>query len=102
MATIPLFPGAIQPKKTNLIHFSNPRNLDQKKIQKTLEEGGEGGEGLSIGPLPSTFNTIHSTDVIFGTYNQLLLYFLLSKVAWSLIGFHGNRSDINDVTSKKT
>ena len=32
------------------------------------------GGGGSIGRLPSTFDTIHLIDLIFGTYNELSLY----------------------------
>lgn len=45
--------------------------------------------------------TIHLIDMIFGKYNQFLFYFLLSAVTWSIIAFHGNFSNINDVTSEK-
>ena len=48
---------------------------------------------------PSTCDTIHPIDMIFGIYNELPLYFQLSVTGWCLIGFHGNRSNINDVTS---
>ena len=34
----------------------------------------------------------------FGTYNKLHLYFQLSETTWCLISFHGNNSQINDVT----
>ena len=57
-----------------------------------------GGGGGSIGPL-STFDTIHPIGMIFGTYNKLPLYFQLSKTTWFLLGFHGNKKYINDVTS---
>ena len=58
-----------------------------------------GGGGESIGPPPSTFDTIHPIDTKFGTYNiKLHLYFQSSEIAWCLIGFHGNNSQINDVT----
>ena len=47
---------------------------------------------------PSTFETIHPIDMKLGTYNTLNFYFQLSKNTWFLIGFHGNNSQINDVT----
>ena len=47
---------------------------------------------------PSTFDTIHPIDLKFGTYNKLRLYFQLSETTWCLISFHGNNSQINDVT----
>ena len=47
---------------------------------------------------PSTFDTIHPIDLKFSTHNKLLLYFQLSETTWCLIGFHGNNSQINDVT----
>ena len=64
---------------------------------KKLHEG-KRGRG-SIGSLPSTFDTIHPTDLIIGTYNELSLYFQLIKTTWCLIGFHGNHSQRNDVKS---
>ena len=42
--------------------------------------GGGGGEGALIGHPPSTFDTIHP------------------ETTWCLIGFHGNNSQIHDVT----
>ena len=72
----------------------NPRSLEEKIVTRSLEGGGG-----SIGPLPpSTFDTFHPIDLKFGTYNKLHLYFQLSKTTWCLIGFHGNNSQINDVT----
>ena len=53
---------------------------------------------MTIGPPPSTFETIHPIDLKFSTYNKLHLYFQLSETTWCLIGFHGNNSQINDVT----
>ena len=49
---------------------------------KTLHEGmggGGGGGRRSIGPLHSTFDTIHPIDLI---YTKLSLYFQLSKATW--------------------
>ena len=60
-------------------------------IKITMCVGGEGGQS---DPLPSTFDTIHSIDLIFGTYNALSLYFQLIETKWCLIGFHGNHSHI--------
>ena len=34
-----------------------------------------GGTLVNIGPLSSTFNTIHPIALIFGRYNELSLYF---------------------------
>ena len=70
----------------------NPRSLLEKIVTRSL-----GGGGGSIGN-PSTFDTIHPIDLKFGTYNKLHLYFQLSETTWSLIGFHGNNSQIDDVT----
>ena len=53
--------------------------------------------GVNRSP-PSTFDTIHPIDLKFGTYNKLHLYFQLSVTTRCLIGFHGNNSQINDVT----
>ena len=52
------------------------------------------GGGGSIGPLLSTFDTIHPIDWIFDTYNEYSLYFQLIKITCCLIGFHGNQSNI--------
>ena len=51
-----------------------------------------------MGLPPSTFDTIHPIDLKFGTYNKLRLYFQLSETTWCIIGFHGNNSQINEVT----
>ena len=51
-----------------------------------------------LDPPPSTFDTIHPMDLKFNTYNKLRLYFQLNETTWCLIGFHGNNSQINDVT----
>ena len=59
----------------------------------------EGMGGESIGPLPPTFDTIHPINLIFGTYNELSLYFQLIKTTWCLIGFHSNYNYINDVAT---
>ena len=79
---------------TNLI--INPRRHNIKKVTQRHKEGGG-----SIGPLPSTFNTIHPIDFTFGTYNELLLYIQLIKTTWCLISFHSNHSCINYVTSDR-
>ena len=54
--------------------------------------------GVNRTPPPSTFDTIHPIDLKFGTYSKLHLHFQLSETTWCLIGFHGNNSQINDVT----
>ena len=64
---------------------------------KKLHEGIRGWG--SIGPLPSTFDTTHPIDFLFGTYNEFSLYFQLMETTWCLIGFYGNHSHINDVTN---
>ena len=74
-----------------VVLFINPRSLLEKIVTRSLEGG-------SIGPPPSTFDTIHPIDLKFGTYNKLRLYFQLSETTWCLIGFHGNNSQKNDVT----
>ena len=51
-------------------------------------------------PLLST-PFIHPIDLIFGTYNELPLYFQLSKTIWCLIGFNDNHNYINDVRSDR-
>ena len=70
----------------------NPRSLLEKIITQSLEGGGGQSDP------PSTFDTFYPIDLKFGTYNKLHLYFQLSKITWCLIGFHGNNSQINDVT----
>ena len=73
--------------------------LDYTNLRKgTRRHGG----GMSIGHLPSTFDTILAIDLIFGTCNELSLYFRLIKTKWYLIGFYGNHNNINDVTSATT
>ena len=72
----------------------NPRSLLEKIVTRSLD--GEGGQ--SDPPPPSTFDTVHPNDLKFGTYNKLHLYFQLSETTWCLIGFHGNNSQIYDVT----
>ena len=71
----------------------NPRSLLEKIVTRSLEGGGQ-----SDPPPSSTFDTIHPIDLKFGTYSKLHLYFQLSETTWCLIAFHGNNSQINDVT----
>ena len=71
----------------------NPRSLLEKIVTRSLE-----GEGVNRTPPPSTFDTILPIDLKFGTYSKHHLYFQLSETTWCLIGFHGNNSQINDVT----
>ena len=59
--------------------YLNPRSLVEKIVTGSL-------------------NSIHPNDLEFGTHSKLNLYFQLSKTTWCLIGFHGNNSQINDVT----
>ena len=47
----------------------NPRKYKPKKVTQRGKGGG------SIGPFPSTFDTIYLIDLIFGTCNELSLYF---------------------------
>ena len=65
----------------------NPRRHRVKKVTQRHRGG-------SIGPLPSTFDTIHPIDFIFGTYNERSLLFQLIDTTCCLIGFHGNHSNI--------
>ena len=76
----------------NILMF-NPRSLLEKIATRSL-----GGGGVNQTPSPSTFDTIHPIDLKFGTYNKLHLCFQLREITWCLIGFHGNNSQINDVT----
>ena len=80
----------LTPPPPRLLGLINPRSLLEKIVTRSLE-GGQSDP-------PSTFDTIHPIDFKFGTYNKLYLYFQLSKTTWCLIRFHGNNSQINDVT----
>ena len=73
----------------------NPRSLLEKIVTRSLEGG------VNRTPPPSTFYTIHPIDLKFGTHSKLHLYFQLSEITWCLIGFHGNNSQINDVTGDR-
>ena len=66
-------------------------------LEKIVTRSLEGGGGVNRTP-SSTFDTIHPIDLKFGTYSKLHLYFQLSETTWCLICFHGNNSQINDVT----
>ena len=60
-------------------------NSSERISLKMLREGMRGpGGGGSVGPLPSTFDTIHPIDLIFGTCNELSLYFQLIETTWCL------------------
>ena len=72
----------------------NARSLEERTVTRSLD-------GRSIGhsppPPPSTFDTIHPIDITLDTYNKIHLYLQISGT-WCLIGFHGNNSQVNDVT----
>ena len=71
---------------------ANPiRHEPIKKVTQSLREKGP------IGPLLSTFDTIDPIDLIFGTHNELPLFFQLSETTWCLMGFHGNHRYMNNV-----
>ena len=53
--------------------FLTLESLNKKKLHEHFQEG-PGGELIGPPP-PSTFNTIHLIEMIFGTYNELPLYF---------------------------
>ena len=57
-------------------YFTFTRETFNKKVTRTLEEGGR-GEGVNR-TLPPTSDTIHPIDMIFGTYNEPPLFFQLS------------------------
>ena len=80
----------MRPKNGSLL---NPRSLEEKIVTRTLEGWGGGSNGP-----PFIFDTIHPIDMEFSTYNMLHLHFQLSETTLCLIGFHGNSSQINDVT----
>ena len=65
--------------------------------KKLLHEALRGGGGVNRIP-PSTFDTIHPIHLKFCTCNKLHLFFQLSETTCCLIDFHGNNSQINDVT----
>ena len=67
----------------------------KKIVTRSLEVGGGGG---SQSDPSSTFDTIHPIDLKFGRYNKIQLYFQLCETTWCLIGFHGNNSQVSDVT----
>ena len=72
-------------------------DISLEKLHKGIKVGGGGG---SIWPLPLLLTPCtQPIDLIFGTYNKLSLYFSIIEITWCVIGFHGNRSHINDVTS---
>ena len=75
----------------NVYIFLTLEGISLKKLHESLGGG-------TIGHLPSTFDTIHPIDLIFGTY-EFSLYFQLIEITWCLISFHGNHNHINDVTS---
>ena len=52
----------------------------------------------SIGPLPSTFDTIHPIDLIFAHIMSVLCTFKKMETMSCLMGFHGSHNYINDVT----
>ena len=79
-------------------HIFNPRSLEEKIVTRSLEWGGGGVIGPSS---PSTFDIIHPIDLKFGACNKLHLYFQLCETRWCLIGFHGNNSQINNVTGDR-
>ena len=70
----------------------NPRSLEEKIVTRSLEGGGDNRTPSS------TFDTFHPIDLKFVTYIKLYLYFQLSETTWSIIGFHGNNSQINNIT----
>ena len=72
--------AALQTSFEDSIKIGDPQQCPltlKAKLQKGFGGGGEGGG--SIGPLTSTFDTIHSIDLIFGTYNERSFYFQLIK-----------------------
>ena len=81
-------------KLTKIFKFINLRRHKPKKVTQRHKMGEEVNQTL-----PSTIDTIHSIDLIFGTYNELSLYFQLSETTWCLIRFCYNYNQINDVTS---
>ena len=59
--------------------------LTQEGISLKNHTKALGGRGVSIVPLPSTFDIIHPIDLTFGTYNKFSLYFQLIETTWCLI-----------------
>ena len=52
------------------------------KLHEHLRGIGDQSPPPAPPPPTSTFDTIHPTDTIFGTYNELSLYFQLSITTW--------------------
>ena len=83
----------------NLNFFVIWRTLTlEASIKKIVTRSLGGRGGVNRIPPPSTFDTFHRIGLKFGTYIKLHLYFQLSKTTWCLDGFHGNNSQLNDVT----
>ena len=74
--SIPLLPP-YQPHTQKSLGTRFPPYL--KTLHEGMGGGGGGGGRRSIGPLHSTFDTIHPIDLI---YTKLSLYFQLSKATW--------------------
>ena len=76
----------VSPALLEALDFTNSFKLTLEGISsKRLLEGMGGGGGVegSMGPLPSTFDTIHPIDLIFGTYNEVSLQFRLIETTLS-------------------
>ena len=74
------------------MNIINPRRHKPKKVTQRHKRGAGGG-GQSD-PSTSAFDTIHLIDLIFGTCNELSLYFHLIETTLYLIGFHGSYNHI--------
>ena len=77
-----------------LLLLFNPRRDKPNKVTRRHK-------GVSIGPLPSIFDTIHLIHLIFGTNHDFLCIFQLIETMWCLIGIHGNHHHINGIASDR-
>ena len=70
-----------------------PGSLEQKKLHEHMRGAQE------INRTPSTFDTLPPIDMIFGTNNEMPLFFQLSVTTWPVISFYGSHKYIKYVPS---
>ena len=81
--------------------YLSPLTLEASKKTDSYTKPWGGGGGQSDLPLILLIQFIRLTLNWFDLYNKLHLYFELSGITLYLIGFHGNNSQINDVTGSR-